>query len=163
MFPTFEFLEVSDMFYTKRSKSSKFAHKIYEGLSLGYYSNSHAYRVFNVTISCVESTYDIVYDETNGSQKEQVDIDLIDNEEAPCDALQRMVIGDMRSQDPNDQSQEPTPNDTTPPAQGLDQDNQEEEDQHHDQVQEESNNQVRDKDDGNKGEAPSHPRVCHNI
>jgi hypothetical protein len=41
-----------------------------------------------------------VFDETNGSQKEQVDLDLVDDEEAPCDAIQRMVIGDVRPQDP---------------------------------------------------------------
>jgi hypothetical protein len=39
-----------------------------------------------------------------------------------------MAIGDVRPQDSNDQSQESTPNDTTPPAQGLDQDNHEEDD-----------------------------------
>jgi hypothetical protein len=37
-----------------------------------------------------------VFDETNGSQKEQVDLDLVDDEEASCDALQRMVIDDVR-------------------------------------------------------------------
>jgi hypothetical protein len=41
-----------------------------------------------------------VFDEINGSQKEQVDFDLVDDEEAPCDALRRMVIGDIRPQDP---------------------------------------------------------------
>jgi hypothetical protein len=70
---------------------------------LGYDSNSHAYRVLNVTTGCVETTCDAVFDETNGSQKEQVDLDLVDDEEAPCDALQRMVIGNVRPQDPNDQ------------------------------------------------------------
>jgi hypothetical protein len=35
----------------------------------------------------------------------QVDLDLVEDEEAPCDALQRMAIGDVRLQDPNDQSQ----------------------------------------------------------
>jgi hypothetical protein len=30
---------------------------------------------------------DVVFDETNGSQKEQVDLDLVDDEEAPYDAL----------------------------------------------------------------------------
>jgi hypothetical protein len=70
---------------------------------------------------------DTVFDETNDLQKEQVDLDLVDNEEAPYDVLQRMAICDVRPQDSNDQSQEPTPNDTTPPTQGLDQDN-------HDQV-----------------------------
>jgi hypothetical protein len=67
-----------------------------------------------------------VFDETNDFQKEQVDLDLVDDEEAPCDALQRMAIGDVRPQDPNDQSQEPSPNDTTLPAQELDQDEHEE-------------------------------------
>jgi hypothetical protein len=43
----------------------------------------------------------VVFDETNGSQKEQVDLDLVDDEEAPSDALQRMTIGDVRSQDPS--------------------------------------------------------------
>jgi hypothetical protein len=29
----------------------------------------------------------VVFDEANGSQKKQVYLDLIDDEEAPCDAL----------------------------------------------------------------------------
>jgi hypothetical protein len=37
---------------------------------LGYYSNSHAYRVFNKDSSCVETTCDAVFDETNDSQVE---------------------------------------------------------------------------------------------
>jgi hypothetical protein len=92
-----------------------------------------------VTTSCVEITCDAVFDETNGSQKEQVDLDLVDDEKAPCDALQRMVISDVRSHDLNDQPQQPSPNDTTPPAQELDQNGHERKDEHHDQVQEESN------------------------
>jgi hypothetical protein len=147
----------------KRSKSCKFAPKIYEGFLLGYDSNSRTYRVFNVTIGCVETTCDAVFHKTNGCQKEQVDLDLIDNEEALCEALQGMAIDNMRPQDPNDQPQEPTTNDTTPPAQGLDQDNHEEEDKHHDQDQEESNDQGGDEDDGDKGEEPPHPRVRHNV
>jgi hypothetical protein len=141
----------------------KFSPKVYEGFLVGYDSNSRAYHVFNVTTGCVKTTCDAVFHETNGSQKEQVDLDLIDDEETPCDALQRMAIGDVRSQYPNDQSQEPSSNDTTPPAQGIDQDNHEEEDEHHDQVQEESNDQGGDEDDGDRGEAPPHPSVCHNV
>jgi hypothetical protein len=71
----------------KGSKSSKFAPKTYEGVLPGYDLNSRTYRVFNVTTDCVETTCDAVFDETNGSQKEQVDLDLVDDEEAPCDAL----------------------------------------------------------------------------
>jgi hypothetical protein len=85
----------------KRSKSSEFAPKTYEGVLLGYDSNSRAYRIFNVTTSCIETMCDAMFDETNGSQKEQVDLDLVDDEEAPCDALQRMAISDVRPQDPS--------------------------------------------------------------
>jgi hypothetical protein len=42
---------------------------------------THAYRIFNMTSSCVETTCDVVFDETNGSQKEKVDLDLVDDEE----------------------------------------------------------------------------------
>jgi hypothetical protein len=85
-----------------------------------------------------------VFDETNDSQKEQVVLDLIDDEEAPCDVLQKMAIGDVRPQDLSDQLQGYSPNDTTPPVQGLDQDKYEGEDEneHHNRVQEESNDQV---------------------
>jgi transposase InsO family protein len=123
----------------KRSKSSKFSPKTYEGVLLGYDSNSYTYRVFNVTIDCVEITCDTVFDETIGSQKEQVDIDLVDDEEASCDALQRMMIGDVGSQDLSNQPQETSPNYTTPPVQGLDQDNHKEDVESNDQGQEESN------------------------
>jgi hypothetical protein len=51
----------------KRFKSSKFAPKVYEGFLLGYDSNSCAYRVFNKDSGCIETTYDTVFDETNGS------------------------------------------------------------------------------------------------
>jgi hypothetical protein len=114
----------------------KLAPKTYEGVLRGYDSNSRTYHVFNVTTGCVEITCDTVFDETNGSQKEQVDLDLIDDEEASCDALQRMVIDDVRPQDPSNQSQETSPNDTTPPAQGLDQDNYKEDVEPNDQGQE---------------------------
>jgi hypothetical protein len=103
----------------------------------------------------------VVFDETNGSQKEQVD--LVDDEEAPCDALQRMAIGDVRPQDPSNQPQENSPNDTTPPTQGLGQSNHEEDVEPNDQGREESNDQGGDEDDGDKGEAPPHPRVRQNV
>jgi hypothetical protein len=36
-----------------------------------------------------------VFDEANGSQVEQVDLDELDDEEAPCVALRNMSIGDV--------------------------------------------------------------------
>jgi hypothetical protein len=116
-----------------------------------------------VTNGCVETTCDAMFDETNDSQKEQVDLDLVDDEEAPCDALQRMMIGDVKSQDPSNQSEETSPNDTTPPAQGLDRDNHEEDVEPNDQGQEESNDQGGDENDGDKGEASPHSRVHQNV
>jgi hypothetical protein len=74
-----------------------------------------------------------------------------------------MAIDDARSQDPSNQPQETSQNDTTPPAQGLDQDNHEEYVESNDQGQEESNDQGGDEDNGDKGEAPPHPRVHQNI
>jgi hypothetical protein len=103
----------------KRSKSYKFAPKVYEGFLLGYDSNSCAYHVFNKNFGCVEITCDAVFDETNGSQVEQYDLDVVDDEEAPCEALQRMAIRDVR---PQDSSEPQAPNDTTPPTQDYEQD-----------------------------------------
>jgi hypothetical protein len=115
----------------KRSKSSKFTPKVYKGFLLGYDSNSCAYRVFNKDSYCVETTCDTVFDETNGSQMEQYDLDVVDDEEAPCEDLQRMTIGDVRPQDP---SEPHAPNDTTPPTQDHEQDQEDEqvEDEVHD-------------------------------
>jgi hypothetical protein len=110
----------------KRSKSYKFAPTVYEGFLLSYDSNSCAYRVFNMIFGCVETTCDTMFNETNDYQKEQVDLDLVDDEEAPCDALQRIAIGDIRPQDSSDQLQGQSPNDITPSEQELDQDKHEE-------------------------------------
>jgi hypothetical protein len=79
----------------KRGRKSKFAPKVVEGFLLGYDSNTRAYRVFNKSTGLVEVSCDIVFDETNGSQVEQVDLDELDDEEAPCVALRNMSIGDV--------------------------------------------------------------------
>jgi hypothetical protein len=88
----------------KRGRNSKFAPKAVEGFLLGYDSNTKAYRVFNKSTELVEVSYDIVFDETNGSQVEQVDLDELDDEEAPCVMLRNMSIGDMCPKE----SKEPT-------------------------------------------------------
>jgi hypothetical protein len=74
-----------------------------------------------------------------------------------------MAIDDIRPQDPSNQPQETFPNDITPPAQDLDQDNHEEDVEPNNQGQEESNDQGGDKYDGDKREAPPHPRVRQNV
>jgi hypothetical protein len=45
-----------------------------------------------------------VFDETNGSQVEQVDLDELDDEGAPCIALRNMSIGDVCPQEPEEPS-----------------------------------------------------------
>jgi hypothetical protein len=52
----------------KKPKASKFASKIDEGFHIGYGTNEHAYRVFNKTTDCVETTVDVKFDESNNSQ-----------------------------------------------------------------------------------------------
>jgi hypothetical protein len=69
--------------------------KAVEGFLLGYDSNTRAYRVFNKSTGLVEVSCDIVFDETNDSQVEQVDLDELDDEEALCVALRNMSIGDV--------------------------------------------------------------------
>jgi hypothetical protein len=89
----------------KRARNSKFAPKTVEGFLLGYDSNTRAYRVFNKSTGLVEVSCDIVFDETNGSQLEQVDLDELDDEEAPCIELRNMSIGDVCPQEPKEPSQ----------------------------------------------------------
>jgi hypothetical protein len=134
---------------------------------LGYDSNSHAYHVFNKDSDCVETTCDTVFDETNGSRVEQYDVDIVDDEEAPCDTLQSMIIGDVRPQDP---SEPQALNNTTPPTQDhkQDQEDEQKEPQDVDQVhdQEESIDQGGDKDDGDhegSRKRPPHPRVHQTV
>jgi hypothetical protein len=130
----------------KIGRKSKFALKAVEGFLLGYDSNTRAYRVFNKSIGLVEVSCDIVFDESNGSQVEQVDLDELDDEEAPCVALRNMSIGDVcpkeSEEPPQAQDQPSSSNQASPPTQDEDraQDN-EEEDQEDETPQEEDNDQ----------------------
>ena len=78
----------------KKGRNSKFAPKAVEGFLLGYDSNTKAYRVFNKSSSLVEVSSDVVFDETNGSAREQVvDLDDVDEEDVPTTAMRTMEIG----------------------------------------------------------------------
>jgi hypothetical protein len=80
----------------KKGRHSKFAPKAVEGFLLGYESNTKVYRVFNKSSGLVEVSSDVVFDETDGSPKEQVDLDDIDEDEVPTAAMRTMAIGDVR-------------------------------------------------------------------
>jgi hypothetical protein len=79
----------------KRGRHSKFAPKAVEGFLLGYDSNTKAYMVFNKSSGLVVVSSDIVFDETNGSLREQVDLDDVDEDEVPMAAIRTMAIDDV--------------------------------------------------------------------
>jgi hypothetical protein len=139
----------------KRGRKSKFAPKAVECFLLGYDSNTRAYRVFNKSTGLVEVSCDIVFDETNGSQVEQVDLDELDDEEAPCVALRNMPIGDVcpkKSEEPTQAQDQPSSsNQASPPTQDEDQaQDDEDEDQEDEPPQEEVNDQGGDKNKEDK-------------
>jgi hypothetical protein len=90
----------SILYFGKRGRNSKFSPKAIEEFLPGYESNTRAYRVFNKSKGCVEVSCDVVFDETNGSQEEQVDLDELDDEEVPCTALEDISIGDVCPKEP---------------------------------------------------------------
>jgi hypothetical protein len=139
----------------KRGRKSKFAPKAAEGFLLGYDSNTRAYIVFNKSTGLVEVSCDVVFDETNGSQVEQVDLDELDDEEAPCVALRNMSIGVVcpkESDEPTQAQDQPSSSmQAYPPTQDEDQaQNNEEEDQEDEPPQEEDNDQGGDDNDQDK-------------
>jgi hypothetical protein len=113
-----------------------------------------------------------VFDETNGSQVEQVDLDELDDEEAPCVALRNMSIGEVCPKEseelPNAQDQPSSSMQASPPTQDEDeaQDN-EGKDQEDEPPQEESNDQGGDAHDQDEEDEqvtrPPHPRVHQAI
>jgi hypothetical protein len=157
----------------KRGRKSKFALKAVEGFLLGYDSNARAYRVFNKSTRLIEVSCDIVFDETNGSQVEQVDLDELDDEEAPCVALRNMSIGDVCPKEfeepPQAQDQPSSSKQKSPPTQDEEQ-AQDDEDQEDEPPQEEDNdqggdknNEVKEDDQEIQGQRPPHPRVHQAI
>jgi hypothetical protein len=116
-----------------------------------------------------------VFDETNGSQVEQVDLDELDDEEASCVALRNMSIGDVCPKEyeepPQTQDQPSSSMQASPPTQDEDQaQDDENKDQENESPQEEDNDQRgddQDKDKGDdqeeQGQRPPHPRVHQAI
>jgi hypothetical protein len=158
----------------KRARKSKFAPKAVEGFLLGYDSNTRAYRVFNKSTGLVEVSCDIVFDETNGSQVEQVDLDELDDEEAPSVALRNMSIGDVcpkKSEEPTQEQDQPSSSNQASPTQDKDQaQDDENEDQEDEPPQEEDNDQGADEENEDKeddqeiqDQRPPHPRVHQAI
>jgi hypothetical protein len=101
----------------KKGRHSKFAPKAVEGFLLGYDSNTKAYRVFNKSSGLVEVSSDVVFDETDGSPREQVDLDDIDVDDVPTAAMCTMVIGEVRPHEQQEQDQSSSSIMVHPPTQ----------------------------------------------
>jgi hypothetical protein len=112
-----------------------------------------------------------VFDETNGSQVEQVDLGELDDEEAPCIALRNMSIGDVcpkESEEPSHAQDQPSSsNQACPPTQDEDQAQDDENEDQEEPPQEEDNDQGGDANDQDKEDdedpRPPHPRVHQAI
>jgi hypothetical protein len=94
-----------------------------------------------------------VFDETNGSQVEQVDLDELDDEEALCIALRNMSIGDVCPQEPEEPSQaqdQPSSSIQASQEEGIDQGG--------DEVDQEKEDEEEIQD-----QRPPHPRVHQAI
>jgi hypothetical protein len=123
----------------------------------------------------VEVYCDIVFDETNGSQVEQVDLDELDDEVAPCVVLRNMSIGDVcpkESEEPPQAQVQPSSSiQASPPTQDEDQAQEDEdEDQDDEPPQEEDIDQGGDEDNDDKeddqeiwDQRPPHPRLHQAI
>src|SRR4051812_28577634 len=73
---------------------SKFEPGAYEGFMLDYSLDSHAYRVFNKNHHKVVETVDVRFDESDGSQREQLPPVLY---EASYDELiKKMGVGEIK-------------------------------------------------------------------
>jgi hypothetical protein len=113
-----------------------------------------------------------VFDEANGSQVEQVDLDELDDEEASCVALRNMSIGDVcpkESEEPIQAQDQPSSSiQASPPTQDEDEaQDDEEEDQEDEPPQDDGNDQGGDANDQDKEDEqnprPPHPRVHQAI
>jgi hypothetical protein len=73
--------------------------------------------VFNKSPGLVEVSSDIVFDETNGSPREQVDLDDIDEDDVPTAAMRTMAIGYVRPREQQEQDQHSSSTMVHPPTQ----------------------------------------------
>jgi hypothetical protein len=89
----------------KKGRNLKFAPRAVEGFLLGYDSNTKAYRVFNKSSGLFEVSSDIVFDETNDSPREHVDLDDVNEDEVPMAVMRTISIGDVRPQEQQEQDQ----------------------------------------------------------
>jgi hypothetical protein len=74
---------------------SKFEKKCDEGFLLDYSTTSKDYRVWNLASDTLEEVHDVEFDETNGSQEEDENLDDVRDTEL-VNTMKNMDIGDIR-------------------------------------------------------------------
>jgi len=79
----------------KGTSLSKFENKCDEGFLLGYSTTSKAYRVRNLASGTLEEVHDVEFDETNGSQEEDENLDDVRGTQLD-NPMKNMDIGDLR-------------------------------------------------------------------
>ena len=62
---------------------------------LGYSTTSKAYRVWNLASGILEEVHDVEFDETNGSQEEDENLDDVRGTQL-ANAMKKMDVGDIR-------------------------------------------------------------------
>ena len=73
------------------------------GFLVGYSLKSKAYRVFNHATGLVEETYDVEFDESNGSRAQE-NLDVV-GDEPLREAMKNIMVGDIKPQDDEDEVQ----------------------------------------------------------
>jgi hypothetical protein len=96
----------------KGSRLSKFDKKCDDGFLLRYSSNSKAYRVFNKTHGIIEEAYDVEFDETNGSQDENKNLDDVGGVHLR-NAMKTMAISEIKPIEVDDDSMVVIPSSST--------------------------------------------------
>jgi transposase InsO family protein len=90
--------------YKKRHHLGKFQRRCDIGFLLGYSLKSNAYRVFSHATGVVEETYDVEFDETNGSQGALENLDDV-GDEPLREAMKNMPIGVIKPKDDKEEVQ----------------------------------------------------------
>jgi hypothetical protein len=90
--------------YKKRHHLGKFQRRCDIGYLLGYSSKSKAYRVFNHATGVVEETYDVEFDETNGSQGALENLDDVGDKPLRV-AMKNMPIGAIKLKEDEEEMQ----------------------------------------------------------
>jgi hypothetical protein len=70
---------------------------------LGYSTNEHGYRVFKKTIDQVKIAIDVTFDETDDSQKEQVNVDIVGKEDPSSQVIKKLATGEVKPVEDDDE------------------------------------------------------------